>query len=271
MIVNSELLRLARERLTQETEKQAFTPSGAGGAPGGDPAAMPPGGDPAAMGGMPPGAAPPPGMDPAAMGGMPPGGGAPPPPPPPDAGGGAGGLGSGVDVGTMIQQAVQQAVQQAMGGAPGMAGAAGAAGAGAKPVKANLEAVAMDVFQIKKMLTNIYQINEWPMPPDIIDGPNRDPATGMPMPPGAPGSTSDPARPSSPAPAGGGGAGPSSAIQPIQPMPGAFPEAGGGGGKTAGVTSVGTPHTPTAIGLADPRTLVRTAAVRALLNRGARR
>ncbi len=205
MLCNPELLKLAqykiRLKLAEEArlEKSAVVP-----AVGGDPSAgggqpMPPGGDPMAGGGQQPP------MDPAAM-----------------QGGGGGG-----DISAMIQTAVQQAMQTAQ---PGMA--AGGAGAGGKQ-KQDINTVAMDIFQVKKMLTHFFNMNNIPLPPDILDGPNRDPGSGMTVPPGTAGSTSDPNNtpPSSGGAGGGQGGGPNSAIQPIQPMQGAFPGADGGGGQ----------------------------------------
>lgn len=228
MSLNPHLISMARSAVNQRT-KQAFQPPQDPNAQGGgDPSmgGMPPGGDPAA-GGMPPGAP----MDPAmAGGGMPMDpaamGGAPVP--------GAGGMNADT-----IRQVMQEVLGQ-MGMVPGQAGP-GAGGAGGKPGKPDLLAMSMDIFQIKKMLSTLINAMGVPMPQEIIDGPNRDPATGAPMPPGAPGSTSDPSQQAAPAPAGGQ---PSSAIQPIGAMQGAFPAGGGGGGggqKSGGVQRIGSP------------------------------
>lgn len=199
-MINPELLKVALWRIRnqkQAAEKQSFQP--------------PMSGDPSGGGGAPPG------MDPSG------GGGAPPPGPPP-------GMAAGMDPaaaqmaggGGDLQSMVTQAVQQAMAGAGGAGG-----GMGGKPMKADINTVAMDVFQIKKMLVFFFNSQNIPLPPDILDGPNRDPSTGAAMAPGAPGSTSDPAR-QAPAPGGDGGGG---AIPPIQPMEAA--QVGGGGEKTS--------------------------------------
>lgn len=245
MTINPELLKLARftvGRNRQKTaqHKQAFQP------PQPDPSQQggaPPGGDPSQGGGAPP-------MDPSMMGG----GGMPPGMPPPGAGGGmpmdpsmmAGGgapmPGGGGMTADTIRQVMQETLGQ-MGMTPGQPGPGGGA-AGGKPGKPDLLAMSMDIFQIKKMMSTLFNSMGIPMPQDILDGPNRDPATGAPMAPNAPGSTSDPTRVSPPAggPQGGQGGGQDSAIKPIGPMGGAFPgggggisggDAGGGGGKTA--------------------------------------
>jgi len=188
---NPELMRLAQKKASAR-KKQAFVP--------GDPAAAAGGGggmpmDPAMMGGAPP-------MDPAMMGGAPPmdpammgGGGMPPaaPPPPPPA-----------------PPAPQPATAES----------------GGKPPKPDINTVANDIWQVKKMVEGIYHRNEWPLPQGLIDGPNRDPATGAAVPPGTPGSTSDMSAPTQ-NPAGGGGG----AIPAIEPMEAA---SFGGGGEKSG-------------------------------------
>jgi hypothetical protein len=116
------------------------------------------------------------------------------------------------------------AQQQTQGGAPGAGGA--------KAPKVDINTVATDVFQLKKMMFSVFQRMGLEMPPDLLDGPNRDPQTGMPSVAPTGGST----------PAGGGQAGagqPLSAIQPIEPMQGAFPSGPGGGGQDAGGKSAG--------------------------------
>jgi hypothetical protein len=127
---------------------------------------------------------------------------------------------------------IQQSIQQAMGaGSP--------AGAG-KPAKPDLNTVAIDIFQVKKMLQYLFNQMGIALPPDILDGPNRDPSTGMPMAPGQPGSTSDPnitaqnAQQQQP---------PGGQIQPIQPMGGAGgpPPGGGAGGPPPGGGGGGQP------------------------------
>lgn len=208
--VNPLLLHYASQRV-----KQAFVPSDAAAAGGG--------GDPSA-GGPPPDAS---------AGGPPPGVGGPPPGPPPG-GGGGGGPSGGPDLMSALPQMIQTAVQSAMsgmGGQPGAGGPPGAMGPGGqmmgKPGKPDPMAQAMDIFQIKKILTHICRLNGWELPPDILDGPNRDPQTGAPMPPGAPGSTSDPAMAQgAPGPQDGGGQ--AGAIPPIEPIQPAGPMGGGG-------------------------------------------
>ncbi len=217
MLFNPDLMEMALWAIEKhKQEKQAFVPPGA---PAGDPSA---GGQPPPGGGVPP-------TDPSQMAAAG-GGGAPP--------AAAGGM---PDIQGLIQTTVQQAVQQAMGGqggAPGMGGGmgGGAGGMMGKPGKPDPQAQGMDIFQIKKMLTHFFNIQGIPLPPDIMDGPNRDPQTGMPMPPGAPGSTSDPATAAQPAQPGGGQA-QGGGIQPIQPMggqganPTMTPDASGGQAK----------------------------------------
>ncbi len=206
MPANPDLIRLAEWTL-HEQEKQAHTKVAF--VPPGDPAAGggPPGmGGPPGAGGPPPGAGgPPPGMDPGAMGGSPgappPGAGGPPPAPPPGGGGDLDALKQ------MVVQAVQQGVQ-ASAAAPG-----GAGGAGGKAIKADLNMVAQDAFVNRKLMMDLYKHIGLPLPSYILDGPNRDPSTGLPMAVDAPGSTSNP----QPAPQQPG------AIQPIQPIQPAMP------------------------------------------------
>jgi hypothetical protein len=244
MSLNPELLKLARFTVG----KQRFVKQ----------AVQPPQPDPSQGGGGPPpdGGAPP--MDPSMMGagggGAPPmdpsmGGGAPPPPggmPPMDPSmmGGAGPMpGAGGLTADTIRQIMQETLGQ-MGMVPGQAGPGGTA-AGGKPGKPDLMAMSMDIFQIKKMMSTLFNSMGIPMPQDLLDGPNRDPASGMPMTPGAPGSTSDPNRQSPPAGgAAGGGGGDNSAIKPIGSIQGAFPSGGdsgggGGGGEKTGATRLG--------------------------------
>lgn len=242
-MLNPELVKMAHHGIRRNGEKRGFVPSDAaagGGAPPGGGGAPPPGGG---------GGAPPP--DPSM------GGGGPPP------GGGGGGLSAGVDPMAGIATTVTQAVQQAMATSGG-AGGAGGAGAMGKPAKPDINTVAMDCFQVKKILMHICKTNGWELPPDILDGPNRDPSTGAAMPMGAPGSTSDPNM----AQGGdaGGGAQPQSAIQPIQPMEGAFPSApgGGGGGEKSGSVRVGEEFS------GGPLVQSRAAAVAALFRSGRR-
>lgn len=199
MGLDKNLLNLARQK--SGLEKIALIPSdmaaqamggGGGGAPPMDPA-MAGGGappmDPAMAAGG--GGAPP--MDPSMAGGAPPGGG---------------------DLSTAISMAVQQAMQQQQ------QQAATGGGAG-KPPKPDINMVATDVFQIKKLLFALFQANNWPLPPGLLDGPGRDPSTG------APAATPDGSSGAAPA-----GDQPSSSISPIEPMQGAFP-AQGDAGKSA--------------------------------------
>lgn len=202
------LFKLAAWRVAEDNghDKKAFIPPG-----GGDPMAaaggMPPM-DPAAMaggGGMPP-PMDPAMMDPAAMGGSMPPPSAPPPMP-------------GMDPMAGLGDTIRGIIQQELANAGGMGGRGGATGAKGGPVKADINSVANDIFQVKKIL--VYLLNMWeiPLPPDILDGPNRDPATGAPVAPGTPGSTSDPSKVQSPPN--------NSAIKPIEAMQPAMPAPGG--------------------------------------------
>jgi hypothetical protein len=215
MAINPALVQIAAAVITRQKRaaaKVAFQPpqdpAAAGGAPPGGP---PP--DPSMGGGAPP-------MDPAAAGGA----------PPPDAGGGGG---PGLD---MVLQKLDQLTQAIAGG--GMAGGAGrgAGGPGGKLGRPDPAAQGMDIFQMKKVLFAIANAMGVEIPPEVLDGPNRDPASGMPMPPGAPGSTSDPNVMAQQGGSAGGGdaGGGNSAIPPIQPIQPATPAGPGGGGKTAG-------------------------------------
>lgn len=214
VMFNPELMRLAEWRINELTksaslEKEAVLPAGAmdpsaGGGGGTDPSSA--GGppmDPSAAGGAPP-------MDPSAGGGMPA-----PPPTDPTAAAGAGGL-----TADSIRQIVQQVMQS-------MGGAGGPGGKGPGVAKPDINTVAMDIFQVKKLLTGLYNTMGIPLPPDILDGPNRDPSSGAPMPPGAPGSTSDPNQQA----AQSQQQQPQSAIPPIQAMQAATPQAPGGAEK----------------------------------------
>lgn len=288
MNINPDLLAIAEWKLAQQrkewdqsaeklaadskqaADKTAFVPPGAGGDPAAGGGAPPPGGggDPAAGGGPPPGAGDPsmggaPPMDPSMMAA---------------AGGGGGGPvpgGGGMTADTISQIVAQTMQQMGMGGAGG--GGAGGAGAG-KMAKPDISTVAIDIFQVKKMLQFLFNSMGIPLPPDILDGPNRDPATGTPMPPGAPGSTSDPSQMSQP-PGGAGGAGggqPGGAIPPIQPMqpggPGVGGAAAGGAPPGAGAEKqsqdralhMGNGHPAPAF---DPRTVSRAAALSEIVRR----
>ena len=235
MTINPRLFKLAADVVYLQktaaklaTVKRAFQPPDPSGGAGGAPP------DPSMGGGAPP-------MDPSMGGGAPPmdpsAGGAPPPPP----GGGGGDLLSTIMMKLdQMTQSLQMAPQnqQGPGGAPGAPG---------KPGKPDLLAMSQDIFQIKKILFMIANAMSIEIPPEILDGPNRDPTTGAPMPPGAPGSTSDPnvmmqqaqQAASGAGAGGGGGGGPSggkSSIPPIEPIQPAAP----GAGKTAG--AVGVPY-----------------------------
>lgn len=212
---NYTLLELAKWRLNDQMQKSGFVPSG-------DPSQDPSAGMPGAMAGA--GGAPP---DPSAMGMDPSaaGGGAPPdasmmssptPAPQPDI---------TETIRSIMQQELAKSAPAAGGG--GGAGGGGAAGRSARP---DIVTVANDIFQVKKILT--YLLNLWgiPLPPDVLDGPNRDPSTGLPVPPGTPGSTSDPSQQAAPAGGGGSAGGPQGAFPAIQPVQPAF--GGGGGGST---------------------------------------
>lgn len=220
---NDTLLQLAKWRIDQQrqTEKVAFVPSGAtGDGAGGDPSA---GGMAGAMAGG--GAPPDPSMMGAMAGGDPSAGAGAPPPPPPDPSAGA--MGGGMDISEMVRTAVQTELAKVNAG--GMGGDPSAAGGMNKPIKADINTVAMDIFQVKKMITFLFNYMKIPLPPDVMDGPNRDPATGQPTPPNAPGSTSDPTRQSAP---------PDAAIKPIEPMqPAMPPDSGAGGVKQSFVNS----------------------------------
>lgn len=195
MFVNPALLELAEWRLNDD--KSAFVPpSGPPGAPGGAPGGM---GDSSA-GGAPPdpsmgGGAPP--MDPS-MGGAPPM--APPPAPAPMA-----------------------PAAQAAPAAPAVA----APGAGKPNKDQQQQAMAMDMWQMKKYLFMMGEALGIKPPPSLLDGPNRDPNTGLPMAPGMPGSTSDPAvmqqEASNMQTQGGQGGDQQSSIPPIQGIQPAMP------------------------------------------------
>lgn len=189
--INKELLKLAQQRVGV---KLAFVPSDAAVQSGGPPPGGPsPGGAAPPPGGMPP--------PPAAGGGAPPG--APPMPGPPPMMPGA----AGSELDAKVQQAVQQAMQAVGGGGQG-----GAPGAGMKPPKPDINTVATDLFQLKKMIFADMRTRGVEPPPDILDGPNRDPVTGAPT--ASPTGGSD--VPASPKMQPG-------SISPIEPMQGAMP------------------------------------------------
>jgi hypothetical protein len=164
--------------------------------------------DPSMMG-MPP-------MDPAMMGGMPP-----PPPPPPDPA--AGGGGGGGDIRSAIRDELSAAGLLPQGG-----------GKGGKAPKPDINTIATDVFQLKKMFLHFLRMQNIELPMDILDGPNRDPMTGAPATAESGGSDVTP-----------GASQVQSAIPPISPIQGAFPTPPGGdvggGGEKAAAANIGTP------------------------------
>lgn len=201
-LFNPELMALAQWRIEhpEEEVKQAFIPAGAGAPPGGAPPGGPPGAppmDPAAAGGAPPG-------------GDPSGGGAPPMdpsqgvPPPPN---------GGMDAIMPQLQQMQAQIQQLQAG-----GGGGKPGGGGSSKAVDAQAQQMDLFHVKKMMSGLYHAMGIPIPQELLDGPNRDPNTGLPLPPGTPGSTSDPSMAPAPPPGGAPGAPPGGA--PAGPPPG---------------------------------------------------
>jgi hypothetical protein len=142
-----------------------------------------------------------------------------PPAPPPVPGDGGPG---GPDIAGAVRQAVQEAMAQ-MG--PGAGGAGGAGGKATTP-KVDINTVATDTYQLKQMFLHFLKVQGIELPDNILNGPNRDPVTGLPSQAATGGS--DPAQ------GAGAGAGPQSAIKPIQPIQGAFPAAGGAGGGGGG-------------------------------------
>jgi hypothetical protein len=118
----------------------------------------------------------------------------------------------------------------------GLQGNVGPTGKPTAP-KPDINTVATDVFQLKKMFLHFMRVQGIELPPDILDGPNRDPLTGAPA--ASPSGGSDVQPGASAAGMGINGA-PQSAIKPIAPMPGAFPTPTGGVPKTgAAVAAVG--------------------------------
>lgn len=179
--------------------KMGFVPSDAA-------AGAPPGGGDPGAGGMPPG--PPPG-DPSAGAPLPPSGDP--------------SMGSGVmppvdpsasmppmpspDMAAQIASGVAQALQTS-----GLQG-----NKGPTAPKPDINTIATDLFQLKKMFLHYLRIQGIELPPDILDGPNRDPMTGAPAAGPAGGSDAQPG--SSMQQAGGG-------INPIKPMSGQLPAMG---------------------------------------------
>jgi hypothetical protein len=140
---------------------------------------------------------------------------------------GGGGVSPG-EIDAKIQGAVQQALQAAQG-----AGGGGMPGQAAKPPKPDINTVATDLFQLKKMIFADMRQRGVEPPPDILDGPNRDPVTGAP--------TASPTGGSDVPPEGGQP--PQGAFPPIEPMQPGLPP--GGGGKQASHLS----HTAAVAGL----------------------
>jgi hypothetical protein len=73
-----------------------------------------------------------------------------------------------VDIDSKIQQAVQKALQGA-----GLQGSSNP-----KQAKPDINTIATDIFQIKKMILHDLRLRGVELPPEILDGPNRDPMTG---------------------------------------------------------------------------------------------
>jgi hypothetical protein len=134
--------------------------------------------------------------------------------------------------------AVQQAMQM-------MGSQGGPGGQGPKQPKPDINTIATDVFQLKKMILAKMRHDGQELPPDILDGPNRDPETGAPA--LSPTGGSD-------VPPGSADLTAANAIKPIKPIQPAFlnaisggrgtPAAGmvPGGNKTAGAPQL--PLTP---------------------------
>jgi hypothetical protein len=250
--MNPQLIKLAKQTLN---EKRSFQPP-----------QPPQGQDPSQGGG-----APPPGGMP---GGDPSMGGGQPPPMDPSMGGGAGGPmpGAGGLTADSIRQIMQEVLSQMQMNQGGGAGGPGGGGAG-KPGKPDLLAMSMDIFQIKKMMSTMFNTMGIPMPQEILDGPNRHTATGAPMPPGAAGSTSDLSQQAGQGGGGqpqGGGAQPQSSIQPIGAMQGAFP-AGKSGSQKIGspidLASTATKDAPLDI---KPELQNKASALSAIIKRNAK-
>lgn len=199
-----------------ETRKSAFVPTQGGGDPSQGGGAPPI--DPSMAGGAPPAdpsQAPVPTMDPnATMAVGDPAGGAAPPPAAPAGGGGGGDPLSGL--GDSIRSAVQEAL-----GAAGMQGKGGP-----KQPKPDINTIATDVFQTKKLLLHYMKLQGVEIPMDILDGPNRDPVTGAPA----------------ASPTGGSDVAPGASLA----QAGADPSQGaGGGGQPKMAEAIGSPiHLP---------------------------
>lgn len=143
-----------------------------------------------------------------------------------------GGAAPGGGLGDVIQAAMTNALTQA-----GLMGGKGGIGPNGKPTapKPDINTIATDVFQLKKMFLHFCRVQGVELPPDILDGPNRDPLTGAPA--ASPGGGSDVQPGASAQPGGGDPTQAQSAIPPVGPMQGAFPTppgAGGDGGAGGG-------------------------------------
>lgn len=139
-----------------------------------------------------------------------------------------GGGGGGAELDAKIQRAVQQALQVSGMGASGGNGGPGSP----KQPKPDINTIATDLFQLKKMFLAYLRRQGIELPPDILDGPNRDPATGAPA--ISPTGGSDVA----PGSSQGTAAGAIPPINPIQPaMMNAISGGPGGAPKTASALS----------------------------------
>jgi hypothetical protein len=140
-----------------------------------------------------------------------------------------GGGGAGMADPASIAGQVAMGVQQGMA-ATGLQGNKGVGPNGKPAVKPDINTIATDVFQLKKMLFAIMRHANIELPPDVLDGPNRDPQTGAPAESPTGGSDVSP-----------GASMQQSAIKPIEAMQGAFPGGGGGGGGDMGGMGGGAP------------------------------
>lgn len=169
---------------------------------------MPPGGMPPMdpmMGGMPP-------MDPMLMGGLPPGAAPPPPLPPLDPallaslGGGApppdGGEGAAPGGGTPAKDELRTLIREELASA-GL-NPPGTSSSSKKANKPDLNTIALDVYQIKKMLLHMMRVQGIDLPDEVLDGPGRD------LPPGG-GVSAEPNT-------GRGGGESDAGVNPIKPI-----------------------------------------------------
>jgi hypothetical protein len=125
--------------------------------------------------------------------------------------------------------------------------------------KPDINTIATDVFQIKKMLLHSFRVQGIELPPEILDGPNRDPLTGAPATGQSGGSDAQPG-------SSGGGPPQQSAISPIKPMQGAFPAPpGGGGGGMGGLSKSSSARIGEEI--SGPRLMSKAAGVALMLRR----